>query len=290
MSVEATSQKNNIGVEVEGIDFSKPLSDEALRTLLEKLHQHSVIFIRNQTPDRGQYVENAQRFGPLTISYHNRWFVPGHKHLSMVSNILDENGDYIGNPDAGVFWHTDTAYTRTPYTYRFLNAIEVPMKDGKSLGNTWFASTADAHDALPEDMKRRLSGLKALHSLSHQQEKKKVTGTLRRGEIKESEKKAGTEAIHPLVRTHSESGRKALYISEGHTASIIGLPKEESDELIEHLNKHIVQPQFIYRHDWHVGDLVIWDNATTIHRAEFDYALPQRRLMHCATVVGGVPL
>lgn len=290
MSAENSHSKNRIGVQVEGIDFSKPLTDADLQILLQKLHQHSVIYLRAQAIESGQFVENAKRFGPLTVSYHDRWFVPGHKHLSMVSNILNESGEYIGNPDAGVFWHTDTAYTRTPYTYRFLNAMEVPEKDGKSLGNTWFASTADAYDALPSEMKLRVANLKALHSLSHQQDKKEATGNLRRGAIKESEKKAGIEAVHPLVRTHPESGRKALYMSEGHTASIVGLPKEESDELIGHLNGHITQPQFIYRHQWQVGDLLIWDNITTIHKAEFDYKLPQRRLMHCATVVGGAPV
>src|SRR5690606_10843025 len=127
----------------------------------------------------------------------------------------------------GVFWHTDTAYTQTPYTYRFLNAIEVPMQDdGQSLGNTWFASTANAYDAIPDATKKRLPGLKAVQSLARQQEKKRKDGVLRRGEIKESEKKVGIEATHPLVRTHPASGRKCLYMSEGHTASIVGLPPE----------------------------------------------------------------
>ena len=162
----------------------------------------------------------------------------------------------------------------------------MPTSNGKSLGCTSFASTSAAYEALPDDVKAKLDGLIALQDARYQQNKKKAAGHLRRGDITPHQEKVGLATEHPVVRPHPITGKKALFVSESHTASIVGLLEKESDELLQFLNHHIAQPQFIYKHEWQVGDLLIWDNPTTVHRADFDYSPDQPRLMHRASTVG----
>ena len=273
---------------VGNIDASRDLSDAQLTRLTHALHEHGVVVLPEQRLTDPQLARFCARFGTLKVSNLGRYLVEGMPELNIVSNVM-EGDTHIGNPDAGLFWHTDSAYTAQPDLYSFLYALEVPQRDGRSLGPTLFADTAAAYDALDDAMKARLAGLKACNDLSHQYEKKRAVGFLKRGEITDYQKKVGTSAVHPLVRTHSDTGRKALYISEGHTASIVGLPREESDALLNRLFEHMTQERFVYKHEWQVGDLLIWDNSRTIHKAVFDYQLPLRRVMHRATTVGPVP-
>jgi len=280
-----------IGTEIRGIDLSRDIDEITFERIRQALNERSVVFFRGQNLHPSRQVAFTRRLGELKDTpLLGAYSLPDYPDVMRVSNII-ENGRHIGNPDAGVFWHSDGAYQQRPAFYSLLYSIEVPAKDGRVYGNTCYAATAAAYDALPEAMKRRLAPLRALHSLSHQYEQKLSKGALKREAMSAEEKKKVVPPVeHPLVRTHPLTGRKCLYLNEGHTFGIAGMTPAESAPLLQELFAWCVRPEFVYRHCWQPGDFVIWDNVVTLHKATFDYDLPLRRLMHRTTVEGGVPV
>ena len=184
-------------------------------------------------------------------------------------------------------WHTDLSYTAEPSRCSLLYALEVPFENGVALGDTLFVNTCAAYDALPDEMKARLAGLKATHSYTARYQRMQQGGS--RVELDEDQKKAVPEVVHPIVRTHPFTGRKCLYVNEGFTVGIVGMPKDESDALLADLYEHVTDARFMYRHRWQVGDLLMWDNCSTQHNAIANYAPHQRRHMRRTTVRGSAP-
>jgi taurine dioxygenase len=172
-----------------------------------------------------------------------------------------------------------------PSRCSLLHAKEVPCRDGQVLGDTIFTNAIAAYEALPDSMKRRLKGLKAIHRYS---ERKRIENSPR-PQLTKAQLEATPDVAHPIVRTHPATGRKALYVTEGECIGIEGMPAEDGRALIAALHVHCIRPEFQYRHKWQVGDLLMWDNATSMHLAICDYRLPERRLMYRTTVIGGVP-
>jgi taurine dioxygenase len=162
-----------------------------------------------------------------------------------------------------------------------LYALEIPDLFGLNLGDTEFASAAAAWDALPEPLRRRLEGRRAVFDF---------TGRKRAFPPKQSEIDRYPPVTHPIVRTHPYTGRQCLYVMRDDCTGIEGIASEEAEALIAALAEHIVKPAFIYRHQWRAGDLLMWDNCTAQHRAIQDYDLPQRRLMHRTTMGGALPV
>lgn len=280
---------NALGAEIRGIDLAREIGAQALERIKHALNKYSVLVFHDQRISQQQQVDFAGRFGPLRTPPVYKYDVEGHHpSLHMVSNVL-HNDRHIGLADAGVFWHSDAAYMRKPVMYTFLYAVEIPQQDAKSLGDTRFASTAAAYDALAQEMKQRIAGLQAMQSLRQKYEKKIAAGVLKRGEFTKEQQEKAPDRPQPMVRTHPATGRKSLFISEGHTCGIVGMPDDEARNLLAELTAFSTQPQFVYRHQWKVGDLVIWDNAMTVHKATFDYKLPQRRLLYRCTVEGAEP-
>jgi taurine dioxygenase len=215
-----------------------------------------------------------------------KYLLPNYPEILLISNIKDENGEHIGLADAGFTWHTDVSYLKKPSRCSLLYAKEVPHRDGKALGDTLFTNTIAAYEALPEIMKRRLVGLKAIHRYS---ERRRAPNSPR-PKLTKQQLDDTPDVAHPIVRTHPWTGRKSLYVTAGECIGIEGLPHDEGIALIEELHAHCLRPEFQYRHKWQVGDLLMWDNAASMHIAICDYELPERRLMHRTTVAGGVPL
>jgi taurine dioxygenase len=168
-------------------------------------------------------------------------------------------------------------YTANPPRGTMLYAHEVPMQYGLALGDTCFANTAAAYAALPEDMKQRLEGVDAVFDFA---------GRKRANPITPAQIQAFPAVIHPVVRPHPITGRKCLYIMRNDCTGLVGVEDEEAQLLIAALADHIVRPEFVYRHQWQRGDLLIWDNCTVQHQAIQDYDLPLRRLMHRTTFFG----
>jgi taurine dioxygenase len=212
---------------------------------------------------------------------------PVHPEILVVSNIL-EYGRNIGIPDAGRYWHTDLSYLDVPSRGSILYAMEIPEADGETLGNTLWASTAAAYEALPEATRARVDGLQAEYSLSKRFQKLADDGT-KHIELSDEQREKTPSVTHPVVRTHPATGRRGILVNEGHTTHIVGMPEDESQALLQELWDHTTKPDFTYCHEWRVGDVVMWDNTLTQHLAICDYALPQRRLLHRTTITGERP-
>jgi taurine dioxygenase len=266
-----------LGAEIGGIDLATPLPDPALAEIRQAFGEHGVIFFRDQELTPEQHLAFAQRFGGIDV---NRFFtaVPG---CPMIAEVRKEPAQ---RQNIGNGWHTDHSYDLAPAMGSMLYAREVPTTGGDTL----FASTYAAYDALSDGLKATLDGLKALHSSRH------VFGAeahARRGDLKDrigNPEFATQDAIHPVVIRHPETGRKALYVNPGFTLRFDGWTDEESRPLLEYLYRHAVRPEFTIRFHWHPGSLAFWDNRSTWHFAVNDYH-GERRLLHRITIEG-VPL
>jgi len=275
-----------LGNEITGLDISRELDAETFRELSKAYADHSVLVFRNQKLTPEQHIRFSRGFGELEIHVVERYLLPGHPEIFRVSNIV-ENGQRIGG--SGEFWHTDLSYVKQPSRGSLLYSIEVPTRDGVVLGDTEFASTAAAYDALPQAMKDRLKGLKAVHRFSDiysQVARERKTGTV---ELTEAQKAKTPDVIHPVVLRHPISGRDSLFVNEGFTVGIVGMPEDESRDLLAELYAHCKRPEFVYVHKWQVGDLIMWDNWATIHRATGGYTAEERRLLHRTTLKATVP-
>jgi taurine dioxygenase len=275
-----------LGAEVRGVDLSREVDQATFEAIMAAFHEHEVVFFRNQALTPEQHIAFSQRFGELERHVRVECCRPGFPEIFVVSNIV-ENGRPIGTRDAGLFWHSDLSYMLEPSRASLFYAREVPTKNGEPLGDTMFASTTAAYDALPAQTKERIAGLKAVNSYEKGYYRDRKSGA--RAPLTEEQKRRTPEVEHPIVRTHPYTGRKCLFVNEGYTSRIAGVDAHEGEALLAELIAHVTDPRFVYRHRWQVGDLLIWDNCSTQHRAISDYELPQRRLMERTTVRGSAP-
>ena len=284
----ALSVKNSgaaLGAEI-AFDLSRDMDERQFREIEAAFHDNIVVVFRGQTLSSARHIEFSRRFGELEIHIVKKYLLPDYPEILRISNVRDESGELIGLADAGFTWHTDTSYLQRPSRCSLLHAQEVPVRDGQVLGDTIFTNTIAAYEALPDGMKRALAGKKAIHRYS---ERKRIANSPR-PKLTQAQLDATPDVAHPIVRTHPATGRKALYVTEGECIGIEGMPEEDARPLIAELHAHCIRPEFQYRHKWQVGDLLMWDNATSMHLAICDYQLPERRLMYRTTVIGGVPV
>lgn len=269
-----------VGAEIRGVDLAQPLDDATFAAIEHAYDQHGVIFFRDQRITPPQQVAFTRRFGEIAFNiFSERWSVPGSPEIVVVSNIT-EDGRPVGIRRAGENWHSDMCYTARPPRGTMLHALEVPTLFGLSLGDTEFASAAAAWDALPEALRHRIEGRRAVFDF---------TGRKRAFPPSQTEIERNPPVRHPIARTHPRTGRQCLYVMRDDCTGIEGMETEEAEALIAALADHIVKPGFIYRHQWRPGDVLMWDNCTVQHRAIQDYDMPQRRLMHRTTMGGAIP-
>jgi taurine dioxygenase len=266
-------------------DLAGPIDETTFGEIERHFHDNIVVFFRDQHLGNEQHIDFSRRFGELEIHIVKKYLLPGHPEILLVSNIRDAAGEHIGLADAGFTWHSDVSYRRRPSRCSLLYAKEVPHRDGQPLGDTVFANCVAAYEALPGAMKRRLAGKKAIHRYAM---RRRVENSPR-PKLTAAQLAETPDVSHPIVRAHPYTGRPALYITAGECIGIEGMPEDEALDLIAELDAHCVRPEFCYRHTWRVGDLVMWDNASAMHLAICDYALPERRLMHRTTVIGSEP-
>jgi taurine dioxygenase len=289
MPIPITKCDAALGAEI-GVDLSQPLDDAIFREIEDAFHDNVIVCFRGQNLSNERHIEFSRRFGELEIHIVKKYLLPGFPEILLVSNLKNEAGEHIGLADAGFTWHSDVSYRQNPSRCSLLYAKEVPHRDGVALGDTIFANCIAAYEALPAAMKRRLDGLKAVHRYSSRRRvENSPRPKLTAAQIAET-----PDVAHPIVRTHPFTGRKAIYITAGECIGIVSengqsIPEDEALDLIAELDAHCIKPEFLYRHSWRVGDLVMWDNATAMHLAVCDYALPERRLMHRTTVIGSEP-
>lgn len=262
------------GAEIRGVDLAAPLDDNDYATIDRALGEYGVIFFRTQSLIPDQQMALTLRFGDLEPNtFGETHGLDGHPGIVVISNI-EQNGREIGVKGAGDKWHSDMCYTAKPPRGTILYAHEVPESEGLPLGDTCFAATHAAYDALPEAMQERLQNLRAEFDFA---------GRKRLSPITQEQIDAFPPVTHPVVRTHPLTRRKCLYVMRDDCTGIAGMPQDEAERMIAALADHIVRPDFVYRHQWRPGDLLIWDNCTVQHMAIQDYALPDRRLMHRTT-------
>ena len=290
MAIPVRKCDATLGAEIV-FDLSRAIDDRTFAELEGIFHDNIVVFFRDQHLTNEQHIAFSRRLGELEIHIVKKYLLPEDPEILLVSNIKNDAGEHIGLADAGFTWHSDTSYRKNPSRCSLLYAKEVPHRDGKPLGDTVFANCIAAYEALPDAMKRRLAGTKAIHRYSM---RRRVDNSPR-PKLTAAQLAETPDIAHPIVRSHPYTGRKALYVTAGECIGIVlrdgaQMPEDEALDMIAELDAHCVRPEFCYRHSWRIGDLVMWDNASAMHLAICDYALPERRLMHRTTVIGPEPI
>ena len=277
-AIEVIPTGRALGAEVRGVDLGM-FGDAAVARLIQAWHQHSVVLIRNQRVSDEELIAFSRRLGDLDwapIQETGRRFVEGLPEIYIVSNVK-VNGESIGSlGDGEAVWHTDMSYLDVPPKASILYSLEVPPVGG----NTSFCTMYGIYEALPQRLKDRLSGLKIKHDGTYNS-----GGYVRQGVTPTDDPRTSPGAVHPLVCTHPDTGRRMLYLGRRRNAYLIGLSLWESEALLDELWSFVDRPEFAWEHVWRIGDLVLWDNRCTMHRRDaFDSS--SRRVMHRTQVKG----
>lgn len=292
--IQVTRLGRHFAARITGVDLSKPLDDDTFEQVRKAFFENEVVVFPGQKLTPAQQIAFTQRFGTLEHHVRKEARLADHPEIFILSNKLNANGKAIGAQDAGRFWHSDLSYKTQPSLLSALYAVEIPVKDGKPLGDTHFASTTAAYAALPEAMKQKLASLKNIHSYrdyrlknyaAQQEDERRGIRTVQEHAPTPEQLASVPDMATPVVRVHPVTGRKGLFVNEGHTSHMYGMPEAEGDALLRQLYDHIIQPEFIYSHHWAPGDLLMWDNVAVQHKATFDYD-PLPRLLYRTTVRG----
>lgn len=263
-----------LGGEVTGIDIKSDLDGPAFNELWRLFVEYQVLVIRSQNLSGNDLIEFSQRCGEIIRHPVTDFLLPNHPDIMIVSNVI-ENGRPIGTADAGRYWHSDMTYVAEPPKCTILYAVEIP----EGFGDTLFSNMYAAFEALSPELQNKLLKLKAIHEFSN--------AGKGRGSLSEEMKAKTPPMMHPVVRTHPESKRKALFVHEN---NVVALADNDDPELLRSLYDHSVRDEFVYRHKWQPGDVVVWDNRCTMHKAIKDYSWPdQRRIMYRTMIAGDRP-
>lgn len=269
------------GVVVSGVDLSRPLSPAIKDRIFAAFHDHHIVVFRDQTLTREQQFAFSACFGE--VEFHSDQTSTGKRYgvAHVISNLGGDGKpvDRSSSPVSNYRWHTDKAYHAAPPMLTTLYAVEMPAEGG----DTEFANTAMSYTALPAETKRQIAELRVVFRWGA------GFGDTRGASVAQTALRERPPVDHPLVRTHPQTGAKALYLGN-HSSHIQGLPEAEGKALLEALLEHATQRQFVYRHRWRIGDLVMWDNRCLLHRALANYEMgSERRVLHRTVVKGTVP-
>jgi alpha-ketoglutarate-dependent taurine dioxygenase len=286
--MQIRSSGGAIGAEINGIDLASESDPWICADIASALDRHAVVVIRDQKLTPPQLAAFSRHFGTPQVNVRAEVNHDETPEVGWITNVT-RDGKPLGSHDAGRYWHSDLCYLEKPSKLTVLHALEVPARDGVTYGDTRFVGSAAAYDALPDAIRQRLDGLKAANGYRYMWNRKAQEFGARELLSEAALAKYPPDAIHPVVRTHPSTGRKCLYVCEGYTHRILGIPEAESRELLRFLFAHAIRPEFLYRHKWRVGDVLMWDNCAVQHKATFDYAPPLRRVMQRCTIEGDAP-
>jgi len=267
------------GAEIRGIDLRKPVDDATRAALNQAFVDHAVLCVRDQTLSAPEFLEAMKLFGEIFPQHNSRFAVPDCPAIHYISNQdkLEDGKTYI--PGEG--YHTDHSNDREPPKATALHAVKLPNTGG----DTQFVNMCEAFDALPDATKKKIDGLQARHVYQSKYSKRKLP------QLPGERKKIATESVtHPLVRVHPDNGRKAIYINPIRIEGVIGMGEGEFLPLLDELLEHATQLKFQYRHKWHSGDVVIWDNRCLLHKANGDYPDGEVRYLYRLMLKGGKPV
>jgi len=282
MSISVTPITPAVGAEISGVDLAA-LSDADFAAIERAWHRHAVLLFHGQKLTDDDLLAFSRRFGdldPPPNQEHGRQSPPGYPDVYVVSNVLDEKGDPIGALGAGeAVWHTDMSYVDVPPDASMLYGLEIPP----SGGNTWLLSMQAAWAGLPEPLKARLRGRRIKHDGTYNS-----GGYLRQGVTPTDDPHKAPGAWHPAVCIHPVTGVPALYLGRRRNSYVEGLSQADSDALLDAVWEAATRPEFAYEHKWRVGDLLLWDNRSTMHRRD-PFDANRRRLMHRTQIKGTKP-
>lgn len=270
-----------LGAEVVGLDLAEELDDAAFARVHQAHLDYQVLVFRDQHITPEQHIAFSRRFGELSGHVYDQFLLPDHPEILKVSNKKTADGDFAGLASAGRRWHSDLSYAEKPSLGSLLYALEIPPSGGDTLFNNMYR----AYESLSDATKARLEGLRAEFLIGSA---RKYYTENERPALTAEQLAQVPSVDHPVVRTHPETGRKALYVNHAHTVRILGLEDDEAETLLEELTEHSVQPEFVYRHKWRLHDLVFWDNRCCMHIAE-PPPPDSNRHMHRTTVMGDTP-
>lgn len=267
-----------LGATIEGLDLSRPLSNDTFAHVLTALGQYGVLRFPEQELDSPALQAFSERFGDIQGSVGKSKRPAASPGVGILSNVK-ENGIYIGSPDAGQDWHTDMSYRDVMGFVNVLYGIKIPRRNGQVLGGTEFANMHMAYDELPAELKERLQDATAVHDFEKFWEHMRQNRGSGRPALTDEQRRLRPPVTHPIVLTHPITGKKVLYANPGYTIKINGMSDTESDEMLAFLFEHQLQQKFRYLYTWTEGDVLVWEHFGTLHRAVADYGPDEHRLM-----------
>ena len=270
-----------MGAEVHGVNLARPMDDATFAAIRAAFNRHMLLRFPGQTLDEAALVAFSRRFGELQIHVLDEYRHPRFPEIYVLSNVDRATGRTTGqHPDRGTLvWHSDLSFQRRPALATILFGIAVPTAGGETL----FADMCAAYAALPDAVREKIASLRGVHDLDYSRTRAGAAP------MTAKQRAEAPPVDHPLVRTHPETGRRSLYISH-HIARIEGLSETESQSLLAELMAHATSDRFVYANRWQTGDVVMWDNRCTMHRAtEYD-AAEERRVIHRTVVKGDIPV
>lgn len=275
-----------LGAEIAGIRVTGEADESLIGAITEALLEHQVLVIRDQDLSPEQQVAFSRRFGDLVVRVSGEFLHPDYPEVLILCN-RKVDGNYVGATGAyaGELWHTDLTYAERPSMGSMLHALEVAEEGG----DTAWANMYLAYDTLPEETKRRIDGLKAIHVRDRRRNPRGLPGVGFDRDVDKYYDVEVPDSVHPVVRTHPVTGRKSLFVTPRFAVAIEGMDDAEAQPLLDELFAHQIRPDFIYQHKWRVGDLVFWDNRCTAHLAVGGIVPPGIRHLHRTSIAGDIP-
>ena len=276
--VEFRKLSRSTGAEILGIDLAQSIPQETIAEIWNIFLEHTVVLFRGQKLEQPDLVRATSQFGECgeydrPAEFHTSGQKKVLPQIMLITNIR-ENGEPIGSlPDGEMWFHHDTIHRKVPHKATLLYSIAIPSWGG----NTAFSNLFAAYDALPADLKKALEGRKAYNAFSYGSTRKNDPNAVA----------ARSHAIHPAIRTHEETGRKAIFVDRLMTQSLVDVPEKESAEILERVFDFIEREEFVYEHVWQKGDVLMWDNRSSIH-ARRNFPAEETRLMWRTTLAGNV--
>jgi len=264
---------DTFGAEIQDIQLTADMDDTIFGKIRESWADHKLLLFRGQNLSEGGLIAFSRRFGKLEIHMRQEWLSRDHPEVLVLSNMKVDGKPIGGLANSEINWHYDQIYLPRPAVGSLLFSVSIPPEGG----STYFADMCGAYAALPSQLKSKVEGRQAVQSYDN-------FNTGHTIKTKDTIKKKTPDVTHPIVRMHPITGRPALYVCPGMTTQIVGLDEDENRAVLDELFAFSTQPEFVYRHDWQVGDAILWDNACTMHRRD-DFDNKYDRLMKRTTIL-----
>ena len=280
--VEITPLSDALGSEVTGVDWTQPVADATIAAIRDALLKSHLVCLRTQPLGPRAFARLARYFGEPQLQLLRNMRIDDVPDVSLFDSTYKKAADKPADLrlDRRSGWHTDDSYFAKPAKITLLQALEVPDTGGE----TGFCNARAAYEGLTEEMKAKLNGLRAVHGYDT------MRAPARAAKRTAQEAAETPDVVHPLIRTHDETGRRAIYFNSNRTDRVVGLPREESDALLDRIHAHMTQARYQYHHAWRIGDVLMWDNRSVTHSVNMDFPPGQRRVHQRVLLEGSAPV